>query len=164
MSEAVLDRRPAATAAEAEDPQSERQFLTLILAGQLCGIPVLAVRDVLGHQTIARIPLAPPDVAGSLNLRGRIVTAIDLRRRLHLPPAPPETRRMSVVTEQGGELYAFLVDQVAEVMNLPASAFEHNPPTLPPEWAEHCQGVYRLEGRLLVVLDVARLLAVAALA
>ncbi len=162
MSEAVLDRRPAANAAEAEDPQSERQFLTLILAGQLCGIPVLAVRDVLGDQAIARIPLAPPDVAGSLNLRGRIVTAIDLRRRLQLPPAPAGTRRMSVVTEQGGELYAFLVDQVAEVMNLPASAFEQNPPTLPPEWAEHCQGVYRLEGKLLVVLDVARLLAVAA--
>ncbi len=161
MSETVLDRRPAATPVTAEDPQSERQFLTLLLAGQLCGIPVLAVRDVLGDQAIARIPLAPPDVAGSLNLRGRIVTAIDLRRRLRLPPAPPETRRMSVVTEQGGELYAFLVDQVAEVMNLPASAFEHSPPTLPAEWAEHCQGVYRLEGRLLVVLDVARLLAVA---
>ncbi|HVB67715.1 MAG TPA: chemotaxis protein CheW [Acetobacteraceae bacterium] len=165
MSETVLDRRPAATPTAApgatEDPQNERQFLTLILAGQLCGIPVLAVRDVLGDQAIARIPLAPPDVAGSLNLRGRIVTAIDLRRRLRLPPAPPETRRMSVVTEQGGELYAFLVDQVAEVMNLPASAFEHSPPTLPAEWAEHCQGVYRLEGRLLVVLDVARLLAVA---
>ena len=161
MSETVLERRPSATPATTEEPQSERQFLTLILAGQLCGIPVLAVRDVLGDQAIARIPLAPPDVAGSLNLRGRIVTAIDLRRRLRLPPAPPETRRMSVVTEQGGELYAFLVDQVAEVMNLPASAFEHSPPTLPAEWAEHCQGVYRLEGRLLVVLDVARLLAVA---
>ncbi len=65
---------------------------------------------------------------------------------------------MSVVAEQGGELYALLVDQVAEVMSLPASAFERNPPTLPPNWAEHCQGVYRLEDRLLVVLDVARLL------
>ena len=156
MSAALADRRPA------EDSATEHQFLTLMLAGQLCGIPVLSVRDVLADQAIARIPLAPPDVAGSLNLRGRIVTAIDLRRRLCLPPAAADAKRMSVVTEQGGELYAFLVDQVAEVMNLPASAFEASPPTLPAEWAEHCQGVYRLEGRLLVVLDVARLLAVAA--
>jgi purine-binding chemotaxis protein CheW len=139
----------------------EQAFLTLTLADQLCGIPVLAVRDVLADQAIARIPLAPPDVAGSLNLRGRIVTALDLRQRLRLPPAAPGTPRMSVVTEQGGELYAFLVDQVAEVMNLPEAAFEPSPPTLPPEWAEHCLGVYRLEGRLLVVLDVARLLALA---
>ena len=90
---------------------------------------------MLGEQAITRIPLAPPEVAGSLNLRGRIVTAIDLRRRLGLPPAPQGTRRMSVVAEQGGELYALLVDQVAEVMRLPASAFERNPPTLPAIWA-----------------------------
>lgn len=138
----------------------ERQFVTLTLAGQMCGVPVLAVRDVLGEQTIARIPLAPPEVAGSLNLRGRIVTAIDLRRRLRLPPAPPGTRRMSVVTEQGGELYALLVDQVAEVISLPGAAFEPSPPTLPAAWADYSRGVYRLEKTLLVVLDVERLLAV----
>ncbi|MGC8475725.1 MAG: chemotaxis protein CheW [Acetobacteraceae bacterium] len=137
---------------------TEQQYVTLTVAGQLCGIPVLGVRDVLADQTIARIPLAPGEVAGSLNLRGRIVTAIDLRRRLNLPPAEPGTRRMSVVTELAGELYALLVDQVAEVMSLPASAFEPCPPTLPAVWAEHSRGVFRLEGRLLVVLDVARLL------
>ena len=153
---AVLDHAPAETQAH----EAEQQFVTLTVAGQLCGIPVLSVRDVLAHQTIARIPLAPPEIAGSLNLRGRIVTAIDLRRRLRLPQAAPGAARMSVVTEQGGELYALLVDQVAEVMNLPASAFERNPPTLPAEWAEHSRGVYRLEGRLLVVLDVPRLLAI----
>jgi len=140
---------------------AEQTFLTLTVADQLCGVPVLAVRDVLGEQTIACIPLAPPEVAGSLNLRGRIVTAIDLRRRLRLPPAPPGTPRMSVVTEQGGELYALLVDQVAEVISLDPGSFERNPPTLPPPWSEHSRGIYRLEGRLLVVLDVARLLAVA---
>jgi purine-binding chemotaxis protein CheW len=138
---------------------AERMFVTLTLAGQLCGIPVLAVRDVLGEQTIARVPLAPPEVAGSLNLRGRIVTTIDLRQRLRLPPAPSGTRRMSVVTEQGGELYALLVDQVSEVMTLPAAAYERTPPTLPPEWAAFSVGVYRLEAGLMVVLDVARLLA-----
>src|SRR5690348_3832573 len=107
-----------------------RVLVTLTIAGQLCGIPVDSVRDILGEQSITRIPLAPPEIAGSLNLRGRIVTAIDLRRRLQLPPAPQGQPRMSVVAEQGGELYALLVDQVSEVMSLDASLFERNPPTL----------------------------------
>jgi purine-binding chemotaxis protein CheW len=153
----LLDR----SASDAADLRSEaeRMFVTLTVAGQLCGIPVLSVRDVLGEQTITRIPLAPPEVAGSLNLRGRIVTAIDLRRRLHLPPAPPGTPRMSVVTEQGGELYALLVDGVSEVMSLPTADFERPPPTLPQEWAAHCTGIYRLAAGLMVVLDVGCLLA-----
>ncbi|HYZ24386.1 MAG TPA: chemotaxis protein CheW [Rhodopila sp.] len=138
----------------------DRQVLvTLTVANQLCGVPVLAVRDVLGEQAITRIPLAPPEIAGSLNLRGRIVTAIDLRRRLNLPPAPAGQRRMSVVAEQGGELYALLVDQVSEVMSLDAATFERNPPTLEPNWAAFSTGIFRLDGRLLVVLDVAKLMA-----
>ena len=85
MTTAILDRPDStgqATTAE------EQVLVTLTVADQLCGVPVLAVRDILGEQTITRIPLAPPEIAGSLNLRGRIVTAIDLRRRLQLPPAP----------------------------------------------------------------------------
>ncbi len=146
--------RPDTSAAD-----EERVFVTLTVADQLCGVPVLAVRDILGEQSITRIPLAPNEIAGSLNLRGRIVTAIDLRQRLHLPPMPPGTPRMSVVAEQGGELYALLVDQVSEVMSLKASAFERNPPTLPPAWAQFSTGIYRLDNRLLVVLDVGKLLA-----
>ena len=137
----------------------ERQFVTLILGGQLCGIAVLEVRDVLGEQMISPVPLAPREVAGSLNLRGRIVTAVDLRLRLGLPPAAPGTRRMSVVVEVTGELYALLVDQVAEVMSLKTGDLEQNPPTLPPPWADVSTGIYRLEDRLLVVLEVSRLLA-----
>ncbi len=150
--------RPQAFEAEAPPQTQEDVFVTLSVADQLCGIPVLAVRDILGPQTITRIPLAPPEVAGSLNLRGRIVTAIDLRRRLNLPPAPPGAIRMSVVAEQGNELYALLVDQVSEVMSLNRNQFEANPPTLPPEWARFSTGIHRLQGRLLAVLDVSRLL------
>jgi purine-binding chemotaxis protein CheW len=159
MTTELLDR-PAPASASVDAPSDEQVLVTLTVADQLCGIPVLGVRDVLGEQVITRIPLAPPEIAGSLNLRGRIVTAVDLRRRLCLPPAPPGAACMSVVAEQGGELYALLVDQVAEVMTLKASAFERNPPTLPPSWAEFSNGIYRLEGRLLLVLDVGRLLAI----
>jgi purine-binding chemotaxis protein CheW len=143
--------------ADAADHTSS--LVTLTVANQLCGVPVLCVRDILADQPITRIPLAPPEIAGSLNLRGRIVTAIDLRRRLGIAPAPPGTPRMSVVTEQGGDLYALLVDQVSEVMTPPETSFERNPPTLPPAWSELCAGIYRLRERLMVVLDIGRVLA-----
>ncbi len=136
-------------------------FLTLTVAGQLCGVPVLAVRDILSSQAITRVPLAPREVAGSLNLRGRIVTAIDLRRRLGLPEraanaGPP----MSVVVEQGGELYSLLSDSVGEVVPLQADGFAGNPPTLDPVWRDVSRGVHRQDERLLIVLDVDRILAI----
>lgn len=165
MSTDIQERPHAAnhTSAQISGTANEdtQVLVTLMVADQLCGIPVLAVRDILAEQVITRIPLAPPEIAGSLNLRGRIVTAIDLRRRLRLPAPPPGQARMSVVAEQGGELYALLVDQVLEVLNLDASSFERNPPTLEKSWAEFSKGIFRLDGRLLVVLDVSRLLALA---
>jgi purine-binding chemotaxis protein CheW len=156
-----LLERPETSTANSSPGDDSQVLVTLTVADQLCGVPVLAVRDILGEQVITRIPLAPPEIAGSLNLRGRIVTAIDLRRRLRLPPAPPGQARMSVVAEQGGELYALLVDQVSEVLSLDAAQFERNPATLEKCWAQFSTGIFRLDGRLLVVLDVSRLLALA---
>lgn len=136
---------------------TERDFVTAHVGGQLFGIPVLAVRDILGPQRLASIPLAPPEIAGALNLRGRIVTAIDLRRRLGLDPADRKSS-MSVVVEHRGELYSLLIDEVGEVLSAPADAFERNPPTMESRWREVSVGVFRLEDRLLVILDVERLL------
>lgn len=142
-------------------PEEDDVFLTLSVAGQACAVPVLLVRDVLGAHAITRIPMAPGEVAGSLNLRGRIVTALDLRLRLGLPArqaeAPPA---MSVVVEQGGELYALLVDQVGEVVPLPARSFAANPPTLDPLWRDVSRGVHRQEGHLVIALDIGRVLAI----
>lgn len=133
-------------------------LVTMSVGKQLCGIPVADVRDVLNAQAITRIPLAPPEIAGSLNLRGRIVTALDVRRRLNLPAAEPGVGRMSLVTEHQGDLYALLVDIVREVLTLPAESLESNPPTLPHIWARHSTGIFQLPGGLLVMLDVSRLL------
>lgn len=135
-----------------------QDFVTMFIEGQLFGIPVLTVQDVLGAQKITRIPLAPPEVAGSLNLRGRIVTAIDVRKRLRLKARPDSEKGMSVVVEMTGELYSLMVDSVGEVLSLPGAAFERNPPTLDPLWRDFSAGIYRLDGKLLVVLDVPRLL------
>ena len=153
MTTDVLERPDAVTDDE------EHVFVTLTVADQLCGVPVLGVRDILASRRSRasrsrrrRSPAASICAAAS-SPRSTCGAACTCRRRR---PAQP---RMSVVAEQGGELYALLVDQVSEVMSLKASAFERNPPTLPPAWAQFSSGIYRLDGRLLVVLDVGKLLA-----
>lgn len=149
---------PAAKRNVQEVSAETQDYVTMFIEGQLFGIPVLTVQDVLAPQKITRIPLAPPEVAGSLNLRGRIVTAIDVRKRLRLKAREDNGKTMSVVVDHGGELYSLMVDQVGEVLSLPAAAFERNPPTLDPLWRDFSAGIYRLDGKLLVVLDVSRLL------
>lgn len=134
--------------------------LTFTVGGQACGVPVLAVRDVLGPQSITPIPLAPAEIEGAMNLRGRIVTAVDLRRRLGLPSRPEGKDPMSIVVEQGSELYAMLADEVGEVLPLSPSDCEPNPPTLDLMWREVSRGVQRRDGQLLIQLEVDRLLAI----
>lgn len=134
-----------------------REYVTAQIAGQHFGVPVLSVQDVLGPQKLTSIPLAPPEVAGALNLRGRIVTAYDVRRRLGLPPAD-RVKSMSVVVEHHGEPYSLLIDEVGEVLSVPTAKIERNPPTLDAHWREVAIGIYRLDGRLLVMLDVEKLL------
>ena len=133
-------------------------FVTVNIADQLFGVPVLRVQDILGPQRITKIPLAPAEVAGALNLRGRIVTAIDVRRRLRLEPRSGDDPGMSVVVDFGGELYSLTVDTVGEVLSLPIDDFDSNPSTLNAVWRSVSAGIFRLKDELLVVLDVERLL------
>ena len=133
-------------------------FVTMRVGGQMIGLPVLSVQHILAQQTLTKIPLAPPEVAGSLILRGRIVTAIDMRKRLGLDPRPEEERSMSVVVEHQGELYSLIIDAIGDVLNLPDNRFEHAPGTLDRKWLSVCTGVYRLDPELLVVLEVAGIL------
>ncbi|GAB5388383.1 MAG: chemotaxis protein CheW [Alphaproteobacteria bacterium] len=134
------------------------QYITFIIADQLFGVPALQVQDVLGEQEITQVPLAPPQIAGSLNLRGRIVTAIDLRKRLDLPTRPEEFPQMSIVVEHEHELYSLIVDKVGDVLTMDAEDYERNPPTLDKRWREVSTGIFRQEKDLLVVLDIAQLL------
>jgi purine-binding chemotaxis protein CheW len=146
------------SAATAANSGEQRDYVTMSIGDQMFGIPVLTVQDVLGPQNIARVPLAPPEVAGSLNLRGRIVTAIDVRPRLGLPTREGGKAAMSVVVEHDGELYSLLVDSVGEVLSLNSRDYQRNPPTLNPRLREFSDGIYRLNGSLLVVLNVGSLL------
>jgi purine-binding chemotaxis protein CheW len=152
----MMSQQPNAAAAETTDGGAD--FVSMSISGHLFGIPVLKVQDVLKAQRITRIPLAQPEVAGSLNLRGRIVTAIDVRTRLGLPARGEGEKPMSVVVEHGGELYSLLVDSVGEVLSLRSSEFEPNPPTVDARWREVSEGIYRVDSKLLIVLNVARLL------
>ena len=141
------------------DDQAGTQGLVSIRVGaETFGVPVLSVQDVIAPVRIDVVPLAPPEVAGSLNLRGRIVTAIDIRRRLGMPAREAGATHMSVIVEYSGELYALQVDDVGDVLWLAVADQEPAPVTLTPEWRGLCDGLYRLEGELMLVLDVERLL------
>jgi purine-binding chemotaxis protein CheW len=134
------------------------EYVTATVGGQLFGLPIGRVQDVFVPDRIARVPLAPPVIAGLLNLRGRIVTAVDMRLRLDLPAPETSRPRMAVGIESHGESYGLLIDSIGEVLKLPAASREDNPVNLDPSFVRVSTGIHRLEGKLLVVLDVDRVL------
>ena len=148
------------SSAAANAPGATRDFVAFTVANQLFGIPVLQVQDILIPQQIAAVPLAPPEVRGLLNLRGRIVPVIDMRTRLGLTQdtLPPATSQMCVTVERGNELYTLLVDVVGDVVSLSPDLFEQNSRTIDPSWRDFVSGVFRTDGKLMVVLDIERLL------
>jgi purine-binding chemotaxis protein CheW len=146
--------------AQSNDNASEQltEFVTVTIGDHLFGLPIARVQDVFVPDRLTRVPLAPPEVAGILNLRGRVVTAIDMRSRLDLGAPPPGQPMLAIGIEFKGESYGLLVDSVGEVMKLKNGACEPKPANLDSGLARVAAGIYRLDEQLMVVLDVDRLL------
>ena len=134
------------------------EYVTVMIGGQLFGLPISRVQDVFMPERLTRVPLAGAEIAGVLNLRGRIVTMIDMRRRLGLPPRTDARARMAVGVELGAESYGLMIDSVGEVLKLDDATREPNPVNLDARWAGVSGGVHRLDGQLMVILDVDRVL------
>jgi purine-binding chemotaxis protein CheW len=137
-------------------------YVTFTTAGQLFGLPIERVQEVFRPSRITRVPLAGAQIAGVLNLRGRIVTAIDMRRRLELDARDEGEALMAIGIESGNESFGLLVDTLGEVLKVADSEREPNPVNLDRKLARVSAGVFRLDGQLMVVLDVDRVLDLAA--
>ena len=141
-----------------EDNGAQREYVTAQIGGELIGLPILRVQDVFIPEAPTRVPLAPPEIAGVLNLRGRIVTLIDMRRRLGLAPSAGDIARMAIGVEARGESYGLLIDGIGEVLRLDDEAREPNPVNLDPRLARVSAGIHRLDDQLLMLIDVDRVL------
>ena len=137
------------------------EYVTAVIGGQLFGLPISRVQDVFMPERLTRVPLASSEIAGVLNLRGRIVTVVDMRARLGLPRADDGKPPMAVGVDLRGDSYGLLIDQIGEVLRLPEASCEDNPVNLDPRMAKLAGGVHRLDGQLMVVLDVDRVLDIA---
>jgi purine-binding chemotaxis protein CheW len=133
-------------------------YVTMRVDKQLFGIPVTYIRDVLRQQHITAIPLASKEVAGSLNLRGRIVTVINVRNRLKLEDRTADNKNMFVVVEHKDDLYSLMVDSVGEVLTITSTSIEKVPSNLGGSWRDVASGIYKLSGELLVIIDVKAML------
>ena len=133
------------------------EYVTVMISNQLFGLPISVVQDVFMPERMARVPLASAEIAGVLNLRGRIVTAIDMHCRLALGKRATDKTTMAVGIEFHGESYGLLIDSVGEVLKLAEHTSEPVPVNLDPHLARVSSGVHRLEKQLLVVLDVDRI-------
>jgi purine-binding chemotaxis protein CheW len=134
------------------------EYVTMMIGEQLFGLPISRVQDVFVPDRLTRVPLAPPDVAGILNLRGRIITVLEMRTRLDLEKRADGQPVIALGIEMRGESYGVLVDSVGEVLKLSKHVCEAKPPNLDPRLARVARGVVRLDGKLLVLLDIERVL------
>ncbi|MBS1816840.1 MAG: chemotaxis protein CheW [Acidobacteria bacterium] len=140
-------------------PSGTAQYATFYLDGLYLGIEVLSVQEVIRHQPLTPVPLAPPVVRGLINLRGQIVTAVDLRARLGLPPQPDDALPMNVVVRTTDGVVSLLVDEIDDVVEVHAGQFESPPDTIRRRLDTLVTGVYKLPRKLLLILDVERTVA-----
>jgi len=132
------------------------QYCTFLVGGLFLGLEVTCIQEVIRYQPLTAVPLASPVIAGLMNLRGQIVTAIDLRQRLGLPPRAPDARPINVVLRMPDGPVSVLVDEIGDVIEVGDDAFELPPDTLADVARAVLCGAYKLEDRLLLVLDAAR--------
>ncbi len=135
----------------------EKQFCTFYLDNYCFGVSVLEVQEVFRYQEITSIPLAPKVVTGMINLRGQILTAVNLRLRLGMEPRPEDQVPMNIVTRTNGTVMNLLVDRIGDVMEIPEDLFELPPDTVQRSMRELVIGVYKLKNRLLMVLDTKKI-------
>jgi purine-binding chemotaxis protein CheW len=158
----VSDVRAADADAARERPRVDgNDYVTVMVADQIFGIPIGSVHDVFVAGSVTRVPLAQPEIVGLINLRGRVITGLCLRRRLGLPDSAVR-REMAIGLEHRGEVYGLFVDRVGEVMRLAADTREPNPVHMDPQWSSLSRGVHRLDRLLLIILDVDAVLALEA--
>ena len=134
------------------------EYVTAMIGEQMFGMPIGRVQDVFIPEHLTRVPLANRDIAGVLNLRGRIVTAINMRALLGLENAETAQKPIAIGVEASGESFGLLIDGVGEVLTLSNDTREVNPVNLDSCLSAMAGGVYRLDGKLMVVLDVDRVL------
>ena len=135
---------------------ASRQFATFEVAGQLFGVEVHTVQEVLSYSEYTPVPLAPPAIGGLFNLRGQVIAAVDLRVQLGLPPRDLDGPAMNVIVRTEDESVSLLVDRIGEVVDLHEDAFEPPPDTLYGPTRELINGAFKLDGRLMLALDTAR--------
>jgi len=137
---------------------ASQQFCTFVLQQEFFGVPVQQVQEVIRYQEMTRVPLVSEVVSGLINLRGQIVTAIDLRRCLAMPARPPGQLPMNVVVRTADGPVSLLVDEIGDVIEVSEADYEMAPQNMPSRQKEMVQGVYKLDGRLLLVLNAERAL------
>ncbi len=128
------------------------QLVTVFVGDQMFGLPILKVRDVFVVNELTRVPLAPASVSGLFNLRGRVLTILDMRALLGLPPRDSAGEAVAIGIEWKGEAFGLLVDRVSEVLSFTAASRDRNPANLDQRWADLSAGVHRLSDRLLIEL------------
>jgi len=135
-----------------------KQLSTFFLDGLLFGVDVNLVQEVLRYQEMTPVPLAPSTVSGLINLRGQVVTALDLRRQLDLPERAVPALPTNVIIRDGDEVVSFLVDKINDVVDVDEASFEPCPDTLLGVKRDLICGVYKLEDRLLLVLNAKQIM------
>jgi len=142
----------------------DRQFCTFFVGGLFFGVEVLKVQEVIRYQEMTRVPLASNVIQGLINLRGQIVTALDLRRRLDLEERPKGKLPTNVVVRTADGVVSLLVDEIGDVVNVEPETYERPPETLSGVARDLITGVYKLKERLLLILDTEKTINLAAAA